>query len=87
MIIKTQLPAIKRELGAGEAFLKKYLEEIPLQEGETHAAAFTDIHNGKVFIAIGAFSGKTFVRAIEAKPLVEWVSSLISKFGKDVNAG
>lgn len=86
MIIKTQLPAIKKQLVTGEEALKKYLDEIELNEGETHAAAFTDIHDGTLYIVVGAFNRKTFVRAIQAKPMVEWLTSLITKAENDVNA-
>jgi len=79
MFVRTQLPNIKNYLKQGEEAYKKYLDKILLQDGETHVAAFTEVFGENVFIVIGAFSGKTFVRTIEARPFVDWLSNLLTK--------
>lgn len=83
--LKPFLPKLKKYLAEGGKELKNYIGSIPLQEGETHIAVFTEIDNETVYAVTGAFCDKTFVRFIEAKPLAEWISQLIEKALKNGN--
>ena len=76
-ILKPFLPKLKGYLAKGEEGLRKYLESIPLEGNETHIVAFSEINEGTVYMCIGAFTDKTFTRFIGAKPLTEWINSLI----------
>lgn len=86
-VIKPFLPKIKGFIKEGEPALKKYLESIPLQGDETHIVAFTEIDENTIYVVIGAFRDKTFVRAIQVTPLASWLTSLIENAIKNENAG
>jgi hypothetical protein len=79
-LIKSQLPSIKKEIGSLEKLLIGYIEKQELEQGETHATAFVEIHKDRALLVVGAFSGKTFVRTIEMRPLADWVEFLLNEF-------
>lgn len=76
-LVKSYLPEITGNLDSVEAGLIEFIEKQQLQEGETHAALFTDTNAGKLYFCLGAFNKKTLVRLIEAKPAKEFVKQLI----------
>jgi len=77
MAFKPFIPKLKGVFKQVAQDLIKYLQAIPLQEGETHAVSFTYIEEGIIYLVIGAFKDKTYVRFIEARPMDEWIYSLI----------
>lgn len=68
-------------LGDGEKALIEYIESFALEGDETHIVLFTETETvddqKKLYLVIGAFSGKTFRRLIEAKPAKEFLLNLI----------
>lgn len=78
MAIKPFVPKIKGALTKASIDFSEYLKSLPLQDGETHITAFAHIQDGIMFLVIGAFRDKTYVRFIEAKQLDEWIFSLIT---------
>ncbi|MDP3914372.1 MAG: hypothetical protein Q8R96_11635 [Bacteroidota bacterium] len=87
-LVKSYLPDMIGSLGEGEKALIEYIELLPLLEGETHAVLFTEIETDTdtghktLYLVVGAFSGRTFSRLIEAKPAREFLKTMIETFFK-----
>lgn len=82
-LIRTFLPDMIDALGDGEKMLIEYVESFPLQTDETHTVLFTEIETNDetgqktVYLVVGAFSGKTFSRLIQAQPAREFIKTMI----------
>jgi hypothetical protein len=58
-------PLIKPGIENGQRELKKYLESLELQPGETHCCVVSDFkESGELVVIVSAFKGQTFSRAI-----------------------
>lgn len=78
-LIKTQLPSLVEGIGTMEPAAIDFIKSYQLEEGETHTVLFTEIQDEKLYLCIGAFAGKEFVRLIDAKPAVQFIQNLLQK--------
>ena len=87
-LVRSYLPDMIASLGEGEKAWIEYIESIPLKGDETHVAYFTEIETDTdtgektLHMAVGAFTGRTFSRLIDAKPALEFLKTLIETFFK-----
>jgi hypothetical protein len=81
-LLKGYMPQIIAQIGSLEKEIIVYLSNVQLREGETHCTAFFEIDNDEqtVYIVIGAFCDKLFVRTVEVKPLSDFLKEMITKF-------
>ena len=80
-LVKGYMPQILSQIESLEIAIIAYLNTVNLEEGETHCTAFFEIDGDeeKCFIVIGAFTDRTFVRAVEVKPLAEFLKEMLTK--------
>jgi len=87
-MVRSYLPDMIASLGEGEKALIEYIESLALEGDETHALFFTEIETDPdtgiktMYIVIGAFTGKTFTRLIDAQPAREFLKTMIGNFFK-----
>lgn len=66
LILKQFAPRIAPAIEKGETELKKYLDSLELEPGETHATVLIDWkdNTGEATLVVAAFKGKEAVRPI-----------------------
>lgn len=78
-LIKSYLPTIIENLGEAEKALDEYIKSFPLEGDETEIMMFTQSHEEKLFLCIGAFTGKTFTRLIKSTPAREFIKEILTQ--------
>ncbi len=81
LLVKSYMPQIKAQIGNLEKGMMAYINQQELKENETHCTAFLEIDNDSqtIYIVIGAFSNRLFVRSIEVKPMTDFLNEMITK--------
>lgn len=85
MLIKQFAPRIAPAIAKGETELKKYLDGLELEPGETHATVLIDWSDttGEATLVVAAFKNKTAVRPIaffKKEQLFDLISKTIAKW-------
>lgn len=84
LLIKQFAPRIAPAIKKGETELKKYLDNIELEPGETHATVLIDWNDntGEATLVVAAFKGSTAVRPIaffKKEQLFDLISNIMAK--------
>jgi hypothetical protein len=64
-LIDMAKPMLRPAISNGQVLLKKYLDEIPREEGETHSTVLIDFdQSDNILLVVAVFKGATYSRQI-----------------------